>query len=759
MRLQEQRRAACAALAVIALSPCAYAQSSVGSAASEDSSNALGEIVVTAQRREQKLQDVPISVNVITSEQFKTEQVTDITSLAQITPGVNVVSVFSLSEIRIGIRGMSELNPALATDPAVGVYVDGVYYQTNAGMNLGMIDMERVETLYGPQGTLFGRNTIGGALSITTQKPKNYFEASTTVNVGNFNEYGFNGMVNIPLNDAVALRVVYDHDQHSGYGTNTFLGTPLDDLNQNYFRATLKANPSDQLELMLTSFYNRSEAHPIAVSPGYVDFTSPINSLIPTLQGHPGDLLSNYARTPATFYDNQGGRDADGKTNLYGFTGTATDRLGAATLKFITAYTNTDYNFLSTSGTPYDTFTILSLPTRVNQLSEEAQLFGNAFRDRLQWIGGAYFFHEQGSQLTQFVIVPPVAMPFGDDSADGATVNNSSYAAYAQGTFEILPTLRLTGGVRYTIDDRQSTYHSHLEDTASRAFVACTLGVTPTPTNYSDCIATYNAQYHYVPWTVGLDFKPTDDELFYAKLSKGYRSGGTSETGPTQTNYPVFGFVAPESLLSPEVGTKLDFLSHRLRLDTAIYYSDYKNIQQSALVASPFGVTSVLRNVGEAHIWGGELTAAGKIQELTLQAGVALVEPTYTAGPSVGTPFINTSKTSWSLMADYPFNMAAGVLHVNADYSWRSKQYLWPPTPGNPGQNAAVTQDSYGLLAARVAFDFARVPLTVALWGKNLTNQPYIVSVADLSSALGFTNDAAGIPRTYGASLNWHFGH
>jgi iron complex outermembrane recepter protein len=745
------------ALLAVVMSRGAQAQTGAASEGSAtDNSSQLGEITVTAQRREQNLQDVPVSVNVVSGLQFETEQITDITSLAEITPGVNVVSVFSLSEIRVGIRGMSELNPALGTDPAVGVYVDGVYYQTNAGMNLGMVDMQRVETLYGPQGTLFGRNTIGGALSITTQKPKDYFEASATANVGNFNEYGFNGVVNLPLSDELAVRIVYDHDQHSGYGTNTFLGTQLNDLNQNYLRASIKAKPADGLELDLTAFYNRSEAHPLDTYPGYVDTTSPINSLIPSLQGHPGDLLSNYVGGP--HYDNEGGRDADGETDVYGFTGTLTEKLDAATVKFISAYTNTYYNFLNTSGVPYDTFTILSLPTSVNQLSEEFQVFGDALDNRLQWISGLYYFHEQGSQLAQFVIVPPVAMPLGTDSADGATISNSSYAAYAQASYAILPELRLTGGVRYTVDDRQSVYHSHLEDSATRAFLTCTLGITGA-TDYSSCMADYTAAFHYVPWTVGLDLKPNSDQLFYAKVSQGYRSGGTSETGPTATNYSVFGFVQPESLLSPEIGSKLDFLSHRLRVDTAVYYSDYKNIQQSALVASPFGVTSVLRNVGQANIWGGELTAVAKIAQLTLQAGLAVVDPKYTAGPSLGQPFINNSKTSWSLLADYPITVTGGVLRLDADYSWRSTQYLWPPTPGNPGQNAAVTQGSYGLLNSRLSFEFANVPMTVALWGKNLTNKYYVVSVADLSSALGFTNDSGGIPRTFGATVNWRFGH
>ena len=750
--------AARVALAMAVACGSAYAQSQpqadAGAAATTEG---LQEIIVTAQRREERLQDVPVSVNVVAGAQFQTEQIADLTSLASVTPGVNVVSTFSLSEIRIGVRGISELNPALAIDPAVGVYVDGVYYQTNAGMNLALIDTERVETLYGPQGTLFGRNTIGGALSITTQKPKDYFEGSATANFGNFNEYGFNGMVNIPLNDELALRVVYDHDQHSGYGTNTYLGTPLNDLNENYVRATLKANPTDHIEFLLSGFYNKALSHPIISYPGYVDTSSPFNSLLPALQGHPGDLLSNYVGGP--FYDNEGGRDRDGALAVYGFTGTATvNNIGTATFKSITGYTNTSYDYLNTSGTPYDTFTILSAPLNVNQFSEEWQLFGNTFENRLRWITGLYFFHETGSQLAQYVIAPPIAMPIGDDSADGATVDNSSYAAFVQGDYELLPGLRLTGGVRYTIDDRQSVYHSHLEDSATRAFLTCTLGIPGPAANYSECVAAYDAEFHYLPWTAGLDYKLTDDALVYAKVSQGYRSGGTSETGPTQTDYPVFGFVAPESLLSPEVGSKLDFLDHRLRLDSAIYYSDYKNIQQSALVPSPFGVTSVLRNVGKARIWGGEFTAMGKIQDLTLQAGLALVEPKFTAGPNLGQPFLNTSKTSASLSADYPIRFTAGVLHLNSDFSWRSTQYLWTLIYGNPGQNAAVRQGGYGLLDARAAFDFATSPLTIALWGRNLTGREYLVGVADLASALGFTNDFAGIPRTYGATISWRFG-
>jgi iron complex outermembrane receptor protein len=728
-------------------------------AAQPQDESTLEEVIVTAQRRAERLQDVPVSVSAFSTERLDRAQIHDVNGLAQATPAMTTAQAFSPLDIRVNLRGVSELVPSLAVDPATGVYVDGIYLQTNAGSNLALIDMERVEVLKGPQGTLFGRNTIGGALNITTKKPEPEFGGLAKLTLGNYDQVSATGVVNLPLGDRAGVRVVFQHDEHDGYGRNTLLDLPLESMRLDYVRGSARFEATEDIELVGTAFYTRSKMSPVASKVTYVNPASPLPGLIPALQGHPGDSLANYMG--GDVHDTQGNIQPQNQLEAYGFTGTATGHFGAINVQSITGYTNLVQDAGSDiDGSPYTFISLLNQGLSTEQFSQEFQVYGKALDDRLDWIAGLYYFHETGDQKQFTQVIPPLATPPGAISRDGPSVRNTSYAAFIQATYEIMPRLRLTGGIRYTKDERRASYDAITFSQATGAVLTCDVSPLSPATPAAQCRRSFDASFDYVPWTLGLDYKPNDHTLLYAKVSKGFRSGSFPGAAPTANNVLVFAPVEPESLLSPEVGAKLDLLDGRLRVNAAAYYSNYKNIQQNANVASPSGgITNILTNSGRGEIYGGELEVSALVQKLRIDASLGLVQPEYKTGASAiaGQPFTNVSKTTASLAGSYPVELGFGTLTLSGAYAYRSKVVLFSIVPGNAAQNAAVSQKGYGLLDAQAQLELANSPITLSVWGKNITDKEYRVGATDFANTLGFSVAFPGAPATYGGTVSVKF--
>jgi iron complex outermembrane receptor protein len=409
-----------------------------------------------------------------------------------------------------------------------------------------------------------------------------------------------------------------------------------------------------------------------------------------------------------------------------------------------------------------------------NEFSQELQLYGDAMNNRLHWITGAYYYRLSGNKLSYTAafgaLQPPTAKTV---SPSGPYAINKSYSAFAQLTYEVTPQIRITGGLRYVKDDREATWHDHttVRGQIPGPFLSCLMANAPGATRYEACTLERSVSYNYVPWTVGLDYKPTDDVLLYAKVSKGYRSGAFTSTAPASTAsaaqnaflISTFGPVAPERLLSPEVGSKVELFDHRLRINGAVYYSNYANIQlQTNIPADPSCTTCVpvnlLQNSGAAHIWGGELEMAALIGGLRLDASLGITRPKYVKGPNVGFDLVNVSKTNWSLGAAYPIDTGLGVLTPSVNYAWRSRQTFFTLAAGAPSAALdAVSQRSYGLLDTRVSFDLTHIPLTLAIYGQNLANTKYAVSATNFAAPIGLAVNWPGPPRTYGVSAQYRF--
>ena len=719
--------------------------------------NALQEVVVTAQRRAERLQDVPVAITALDSRQLASRQILDARDLAAAAPSVSFAQgEGDPTDIVLGIRGLAITQAQLTVDPAVGVYIDGVYLSRTSGANAGFVDMQQVEVLRGPQGTLFGRNTIGGALNITTNAPTSKFEGLVSADFGNYDSRDFTGILNLPvIGDKIDVRLVYQHVEHSGYAHDDYLNVDQNDLYQDYGRLSVRVRPTAGWELLVTSDLMHATGDSQASKVDYVDPSSPFNAVVPAVQGHPGDLIGNYVGKGG-FYTTYS--DIDPRLNLKtsSTTATLTGHLGSGvTVKSITGYRWEDVaRGLDFDGTPY-----VLLQTPVNylnydQVSQELQLLGDGFGGRLQWIFGGYYFRESGhqGQVTELLGGLTPAYPRSQYEA-----TNQSDGAFVQATYEILPKVRLTAGIRYTDDSRSIRY---LDQDVDPATGALSCGLAPQLLDNSGACQSqeYHADFSYLPFTVGLDYKPVRDVLLYAKVSRGFRSGGFEQDATNAAQTAPF---APEDLLSPEGGFKLEVLDRRLRLNGAVYYSFYDNIQQSFNAIGSNGTPiTITANVGDAHLYGGELEGDALLGRLRVHAGLGLVEPTFTQGPEVGLPFTNVSRLTYSVGANYPIEFSAGSLQISSDYVYRSREYFFEPYPGNPAASAANTQDGYGLWNARLDFTLAAEPVTLSLYGRNLSNQVYKARDTDFYSGgagFGFIQELLGDPRTYGFAVTYKF--
>jgi iron complex outermembrane receptor protein len=738
--------------------PAAAPEPAVPAAAEGKEAAGLPDLVVTAQRREQRLQDVPVAVTAFGAAELERRQIGDVNALAANVPAVTFTATpYGNNDLILAIRGVAPGGVLPNVDQAVGIYVDGVYYARPEGSNFALVDLASAEVLRGPQGTLFGRNTIAGALNLTTTKPRYDFEGSAKVSYGNYDALGFTGIVNLPIvTDHLASRFVYSHIQHKGYGYNPALHSPVADQNDDFFRGSLRADLTHDLRVDLSfDYYDGVNHQPLWVLAYYQAGLSPAN-------------LAPYVAAPRSRIS-MAGINPLNHSKVYDATATITASLGAATFKSITAYRNINFQGASDQdATPIPNADVRTFTLRGDQVTQELQLLGKAF-GRLDWVVGAYYFREQihNSPISR------VGTLIQDNSINPT---NESMSVFAQLTYEILPRLRLTGGVRRVHDARRMLYTPARYSVA--AAFASVAEAPPSAITPAACPFTAiglnqappgGCMYHppdiafnYTPFTVGLDYRLGEGGLVYAKYSKGFRSGGFQQaSGTTAIFYTPF---REEKVGSWEVGTKLSLLDNRLRLGASAYYSKYSNIQQNAVLqASPVVIATL--NAGEAEIYGGEFEATALIGRLRLNGSLGLIHPKFTKGPFVGSEVPTVAHTTFSLGADLPLDIqGAGKLTLHADYNHQSKVFFLNTArvtatgtlPYSPFQIASVTQQGYGLLNAQVSFELKAVPLTLAVYGKNLTDEYYAGRSGSFYGA-NYNSIVIGAPRTYGVSATYRF--
>jgi iron complex outermembrane recepter protein len=760
-------------------------------AAESEKADTLEEVVVTARKVAESLQTTPVAVTALSQAELIQQQVLDVADLQHAAPDVAIggAGTGPTSIVYLAIRGESQNSPNSASDSAVGIYVDGVYYARPIVGNLGFLDVQNVELLRGPQGTLFGRNTTGGALQVTSNQPVNDLEGSVEAGFGNYGQILGQFVVNVPLSDELAVRVAARYDEHSNYFTDSISGVNPDALrHDDTGRISVRWAPAS-LPLTLVVAADRTDERDTGVATALVGYNANAQAFSPYIPVVTGYNPANYLLNNGNYFQSFGNPDTPipsqnttfDSNKAEGISANLDADLGAVHLKSITAYRDSNTaNVVDLDGTPVNIGSFLSRYIQ-HQVSEELQLSGKIGRWDL--IGGLFFFNESGTELSDsylFGVLNDLGIPVGVNE-NLAYFNAQSKAAFVQTNYHITDTVRATLGYRYT-DDTRNLDNMGREDISGVNL--CGVGTDVGNPVGQPCSAPYSAKFTYPAYVIGMDWQATDHLFLYVKTSRASMAGGFNTRPIPGTFSPSF---APETNKDVEVGAKADWLDNRLRTNLAVFYSKQTNVQNiiNAAVLSttggPPGITQFVTNAGGERKYGVELEITA-IPWTGMEAGVtgAYLHAAYVAGTFYETQIVNNVPTQvdrsgepvpeapeWtaSVGATQSFPLPIGKLSFHGDFAYRaSVVYTWDtPAPGAPYAAAWNTANqlgvipAYGLFNARIALNIGHPDLELALWGRNLGDKHYFTQQFDSYTALGSAVDYQGDPRTYGMTVRYKF--
>ncbi|MDB5678291.1 TonB-dependent receptor [Sphingomonas bacterium] len=712
---------------------------------------AIDDIVITAQRREESLQKTPIAVTAISGEDLRAQNITSVADLARIAPSLSINASGSnaptASVPLIYIRGIGQPDPAIYSDPGVPVYVDGTYVAKSAGGALDLPDIQRVEILRGPQGTLFGKNAVGGAVNVVTATPGKDPQVRVEFTGGTYNLLQARAYASVAASDTLGLSVAVNLKGQDGYGDRLAINGKrlgrLGDQDRLSGRVKLRWAPTNALTIDLAADYS---AYTDTVTPGQTKIiqSNLLNLWNANVGGPQLGITISQANTASGRYDNFSQAYQPARDRIYGLSGTLTYDLGGGfSLKSISAYRNAHIYFLrDTDGSPA-TYIEISRNSRSRQYTQEVQLLGKLFDDKLNFIVGGFYLREDASEFNVATILPGLYRTLHVAGFDIgrryiSTQSTDSYALYAQGTLKITSRLSLTAGIRYTEDRKDVTVFVDSPES----------GIVYVPT--TPLKGDYNA---FTP-RFSLDYQVTPNVLIYASASRGYKSGGFNQRPATAVSLTEF---QPETLWSYEAGIKSDLFDHHIRANFAVYRANYSNIQLTRQILINNQIISDINNVAKARIQGfeGELTIV-PVKGFELSGTVGYVDDKYTklqpgaiVAPTGKIPYVPTWNVGVS--ARYKIDLGSGgTLTPSVNYAYRSSSFSTPI-------NSAVSfMPSYGIIGARLAYAPRKGPWEVSVFGTNLADKRYITSIGD-SQGIGIVYQLLGRPREFGATLAFHF--
>jgi iron complex outermembrane receptor protein len=564
----------------------------------------LETIVVTARKRAENLQDTPIAITAFTNKTIEQQGLTRLSDLASLTPNLSFSPTANVSgsanAASVFIRGIGQTDFTLTTEPGVGIYLDGVYIGSSVGGVLDLVDIDHVEVLRGPQGTLFGKNTIGGAISVTTQTPGKSFGGQVEVDTGSYDRADAKFSVNLPINDKLFTKVSLATVNVDGYEKRIIAGDTLGGRNDLIGRFALRYLASDRLTFDLAASYtrDRDDSAPTTMlavgNPAVSAVLGIYNASVPASQQY---SYENFGT--GNPYTTKGTGPDFSNLDLYDVAGTfnwaITDNIS---LKSISAYRH----FSSDFGRDSDSSPILYNSTTDNygeaQVSQEFQLTGRSFADRLKWAAGLFYFNETGHD-TNLVYIPgafgsAIGVPPGDNLGassftivSGGGSATTSYAAYGQGTYAITNALSLTFGLRYTSEDKTFSPNQYVQEARDAGIsYAAGPGLLLDPLISSQTVKTTTNQ---TSPKVSLEYKFDRNILGYVSYSTGFKGGGFDQRIFPGRFYGTYGTptfqlatapsYGPEKANVYEVGLKMTGFENRARLNLAAFHTDYDDIQ------------------------------------------------------------------------------------------------------------------------------------------------------------------------------------
>lgn len=724
----------------------------------------IEEIVVTARNREESLQDVPLSISAYTAADIEAKSITNLRDLAQFVPNMNMISNSNDagSFSTVSIRGISSV--ARLGGPSVGIYVDGVYVGDSNGINLDLLEIERVEVLRGPQGTLFGRNTVGGAISLVSKRPGDKFEGSAEVTIGRYDRIDAKVNVNVPLvPDKLDARLALGTRNRDGFGSilDFTTGETLDDTGDvdRYFgRIVLDWKATDNLSFLLSADAMEADEKTAvrslgAFSPTFNPPGAPPFVLIPTPLGVASMILPLQGFPPITvgpdIYSSFGAGDNFNDLNSINVSLTADLDLGDTflgtntTIKSITSYREleTDYGLDIDFGP--SPITLVNNGTDFEQISQEFQLSSTSLNDKLVWIAGLYYYTEEEFRYGRSDVFTSIFMSPVTENLDWN--DRESWSVFGQVTFSLTEKLSITAGLRYTEDELIAE-----EQTV--------LFPSNVPLGPRTSLKSNNSE---ATGRIGLEYAWNDDLMTYFSAAKGYKTGGVvnAVNDPSIQNSIPTAYL-PEIVWTYELGLKSTWLDNRLRFNLTGFFTDYTDIQYLFIFLNNANrPTPFISNGPEAETKGLEPEAFySPLENLTLSLGYGFADSEYLQGDPNGGPlttdskFTNAPRNSFAIAADYLIPTKLGELSARIDYAWKDKIYFDIQDTTSP----FLQQEDYGILNARMSLALSS-GLTLSVFGTNLTDKEYLTS-ANSAPPLGILSlRNAGIDRQWGISASYEF--
>jgi iron complex outermembrane receptor protein len=741
-------------------------------AASAKAGSGLEEIVVTARKRAEELGDTPVSISAFTAKSLQERQVERLDDVARFVPNLVFDSgtggTGGSANAQVFIRGIGQSDFLFTTDPGVGIYIDGVFFPRSLGAILDVVDLERIEVVRGPQGTLFGKNTIGGAISLTSARPTDTFGGHGELAVGNYNRLDFKGSVNIPLiEDRLASSIAFSRQRRDGYVRRLSDGNSLGDVDSTAARGRLLLKAADNVNVLLAADVTRRREQTIATSGRAFSNSGLILNLWNAYAGR-GTFGTQYD-TGDPFTTNASGPSYS-DLDLWGVSGTVDWTFESAALKSISAYRSQKARFAGDD----DASPLQYLETNNNDhehmFSQELQLTGQALQDRLTWLVGAFYLRESANNHNHNWLYPGLyaglerlAGPINGSALSAPTApggpgnplnigydgnqmryiaqDTESAALYTHAIFKLTPKLNASAGVRYS--------HDKKEFDTSVLRIDANVYVLPPGTHASN-------SWNSVSPKLGLDYHWTSDVMSYVSVSRGFKSGGFNGR-PRQANAALQTF-DPETAWAYETGLKSSWLERRLVANAAVFYTKYQDIQFTATQTVNNDIAAVVANAGEATIKGVELELAARpVSGFDLTLAVGYTDASYdriapgVSGITTASKLPKTPEWTGSVGAQYAFALPRGMLTLRSDYSYRSY------TETTPTNTAMLAQPAFGLLSARIALASNDGTREVALFGTNLTDKLYVTNGLEAVALFGQAEVNYGRPREWGLSASVRF--
>ena len=701
-----------AAFSLIAMAP--FSQSVIAAT--------LEEVVVTAQKRAESSQDIPIAISAMGEQQLEDTGFDGISDLTMYTPSMQFGNFGPIAFV--SMRGIGSENTTAGGDPGVAMHIDGIYMGRPVATMFTAFDMERVEILRGPQGTLYGRNATGGSINLITKKPTDELGGEVDFTYGDYDWMRIRGAANVPITDSINARIVAFKEERDGYTENSVSGgTEANDADNYGYRGHLNFEFSDRARLLLSASYVKTDGVG-AKSELREDF--PGSTTGEHLAGPPGwaccggpqsgvpadwDFIVDGEPLVNDLEPLKEGKEqkesSDDEFTLYA----ATFELDFETFTFksITGYNETSFDSIQDGDQSPKALAGTRFSEDAEQFSQEFQLLSNS-DGPLQWIAGLYYFDQEASRRSSFFLgrydsfATEFGVPYGFDV--GGDVDSESVAVFSQLTYQLTDSVNLTGGIRYTEDEKEGT----------------NFGYTFFPPAYEGDLG---ESWDEVTYRLAVDWQVWNDALLYASYSTGYKSGGVNQVTNPNVDNPIYD---PEFVDALEFGLKSTLLDGSMQLNASVYRNEYDDLQFQVFGAA--GPEAF--NAEGATVQGLEVELLAALSDaLTLNASLGVTDSEFddqvVSGVQLGGNQVQrTPDLTYSIGGSYEWLLQdAGAIRLRIDYSYTDEIYYtaFNRDGGFADPGGSDLADDYENLNARLFWYSPSGDWTVELSATNLTDE------------------------------------